>query len=146
MENLHPAYAAGLFDGEGWFSIRKMSGAKTGCTREFQFNVTISMTMRESLLVEMFQKKYGGTVRLQKSYSGKHSPYYKWHGSRGVTENFLNDTQEFLIAKKKQAEVCREFIDMKKDSGFRAISDEKYQKYVSIYEYMRELNQKGVGK
>lgn len=138
---------AGLFDGEGWISIHRNPAGRNRGTREWSFTLTIALTMRERFLVDEFAKKYGGKVTPQTSKSDRHSQYYKWQGFKGVVQTFDALAGNFVIAKQAHLEVARRFIEVKsQNTNFRPVRDEEYNEFCKLFEDMRILNLKGVGK
>ena len=101
------AYAAGLFDGEGWFSITRSKGHRI--KRDFCYQVHAGLVMRERSILTWLQRRFGGTVRKQKRYSDKHSFSYRWRTTGKQTLETAKLLKPYLMAKKKQAGVVIDF-------------------------------------
>lgn len=137
---LHVAYLAGLFDGEGWVSIKR----NTTYYRRATFTPTAEMTVREGWLLERVQAQFGGTVREQRSRSDEHSTYFKWHlsGTRQLIP-FLEAVIPFLLLKQAQATLALDLAVRQNGGSNRPISDDEWQWRERAYLRMRELNRKG---
>lgn len=146
MKELSKDYMAGLFDGEGWFSISRAKGSHYRSTREWAYQVHAAMTLREKVIVDHFCYRFGGTVNKMKSRSEKHSDYWHWRITGKNVADFATGMMGHLHMKRDQAIVAASFQREKGLQGNQPISDERYQLYQDYYEQMKSLNAKGVGK
>ncbi len=141
---LSPQYVAGLFDGEGWFSIGRQRAKRI--RREYSFQLHAALTMREEKIVRALGNQFGGTVIDQKPRSVKHSKAYKWHVNGVSVLGFLDCVEPFLVAKSEQAGIARSFQEEKNRHGNKPLSDEQYRFRQCCFNTMAVLNKKGVGK
>lgn len=139
-------YLAGLFDGEGWFSISRGKGSFYRSKREWAFQCHAALVMREEILCDSFCEKFGGKVTPMKNNSPNHSPYFKWAVTGMNALNFSTIMKEHLVAKKAHAIVVEKFQNRKILNGNRPLPDETYDFYVACHAELAKLNQKGVGK
>lgn len=143
---LSNAYTAGLFDGEGWFSISRSRGSLYRHRREFFFQCQAGLVMREEMIVQALAETFGGTVRQQKRYSKNHSYVYRWRITGKNVLEFAETLQSLLIAKRAQAEMVIAFQKEKTLNGNQPLPDSRYDFYCYCYNHMSELNRKGVNK
>lgn len=139
-------YSAGLFDGEGWFTIRAASGKRYRMKREFAFQLRAALAMREKSLITALQETFGGSVREKISTNPKHSNYYYWELCGNGCLDFASKLLPYLKAKRKQAEIAIAFQTTKQTLGNKALTDEEYWWYERLHRQMKKSNQKGVGK
>lgn len=144
--NISDEYFAGLFDGEGWIMIQRAAGKHYRAKREWAFQCMAALTIREEFLVLELQKRFGGTVNLQKSRSDKHSPYYKWQITGMNALKFAEEMKDLLILKKPHAELLIEFQKQKIENGNKPLPDWRYEFYEKCFDGMKAFNQKGVSK
>ncbi len=140
---LDPVYAAGLFDGEGFFNIDKTK--RRGC-RSPSYQVHARITMRDSVLVFGLQETFAGSVRKCASKSEKHADYYSWDVCGEGVVRLVERIGSFLIIKKSQALVAADFQAFKKTNKNQPNTDERIRKLEFFYLRMRELNKKGVSR
>lgn len=139
-------YLAGLFDGEGWFSIRRAKASLYRGTREWAYQCSSHLVMRERYIIEAIQDRFGGTIRQVKKRSENHSDYWEWHLGGRDSVIFCEAMKDKLIAKARQAQLIIDFQAAKAENGNRPVPDERYAFYGECYEKMKTLNAKGVGK
>ncbi|GGJ45007.1 hypothetical protein [Deinococcus roseus] len=141
------AYCAGLFDGEGWFEIARLKASKPKHGRyEFRYQPQARLQIREEVVVDFLVNHYGGSKSLCKARKEGHSDTYRWVITGVKLREFACRINPFLLAKKKQAQLIVEMLDLKHESGNKPISPEQYEVYTQIFSDLRELNRKGVGK
>ncbi len=101
-------YIAGLFDGEGWILITRTTSNKEMKSPAFYLRVGIEMTNFEVL--NNICNKYGGhiyTRPVKRAVNRKITHTWYLDGKKSI--NFLTDIKEFLIIKKKQAEIAIDY-------------------------------------
>ncbi len=136
MSNLHSAYLAGLFDGEGFISIRPQCSTRKLSSVTTQ--VGIGMTDR---YIEKLYKRFGGSFTIEPA-KDNHKEVYRWTLSRKADmKKFLEYIYPYLNIKKKQTRIMLNFIKIKTVSGReRTPTDIKLaKKYI---EKIRKLNGK----
>lgn len=105
MTEAERAYAAGLMDGEGCFTILRRH------QRTEWFVAAVNVTNSERSMVEWLQERWGGSIYARPSRSprtgllGKTS--YHWSLSAKLLEPFLADVQPYLIVKSAQCRLLR---------------------------------------
>lgn len=141
-------YVAGLFDGEGWLGIqrvKKSSGIRSAYP--FRHQAYASIVIRERWLLEQVVETVGaGSLTKWKSANAKHSEVSRilWSGS--ALQLFLNLVGPRLIGKKDQFILVSQLVGMKTARGTGRIPTDDYLIECSIWDQMRLLNMKGVGK
>lgn len=139
-------YVAGLFDGEGWFSIRRAKASLYRGTREWAYQCSTHIVMREKSIIDGLQEMFGGTVRQVKKRSENHSDYWEWHLGGKESVLFCERMKDKLIAKTAQCQILLDFMAEKTINGNQPLSDSRYKFYGQCYDKMKSLNAKGTGK
>jgi len=139
-------YVAGLFDGEGWCAIRRAPASLYGGKREWAYQCSVEMTMRERSILEGLQELFGGTLREVKSRSDKHSQYWHWRAGGREAMYFAIAIADKSIAKKAQLWLLAEFQKEKTLQGNQPLGNTRYELYEKCFDKMKELNMKGQGK
>lgn len=137
-------YLAGLFDGEGWFRINKSK--RKDIRWPYAFQVHAEIALREKEILEVFQQRFGGTLRQLPKRSPKHSTYYMWRITGESVVRFVDEIGPYLVLKRQHAELAAEFQAFKREHGNKPLTKEEYDVQLSFFNRMRELNKKGVGK
>lgn len=109
---LNKKYIAGLFDGEGWISLRPQS------KNRYLSSITIQVGMGITHpIVKRLHDKFGGCFYIQKG-TKKHKPCYRWTlANKPDIKRFLTIIYPYLIIKKEQAKIMLKFITLKTVSG-----------------------------
>lgn len=140
-------YLAGIFDGEGYFTIRSSSptNKKMG-KRPKRLQAVVSVTITEKYICDAFMKEFGGSVKIHnKNTRGKnHNFYYIWNLTGPGIINFCTKMGSLLTIKKERNSLIKEFQELKTSIGNRPISDEQYDKSINLYSKFRKLNKRGV--
>lgn len=123
------AYFAGLFDGEGTIRI-SFNG------RQYQLLVSLGMT--DERPVRALEDRYGGWVEIRSNEGTAWKPVFIWRASSKGAKSLLDGVQEFLVVKKAQAEVAREFQEVL--TWRTPMNDPRKQ---ALYVKMKELNARG---
>lgn len=137
---------AGLFDGEGWFSIRRVRGAPGITVREWRFQAYGHLTIREKWLLDRMVESLGAghvAETIRPIINPKHSRYYQASWSGKALPALIKAIGSRLILKRRSAEIAWDMADMKRRNGSLPISDEFYDAQVILFEKMRLENLKG---
>lgn len=141
------AYAAGIFDGEGYVDIYKATQSKASKSISLMLRVIVSQ--KDGRLMNWLQDNYGGHVTL----SRKDTHYiYRWDIRSKNAARFLEDILPYLQIKKDQALIALEFekekgryLDtLKGKQGFRQLSDEEMNKRLELKEHLKALKKEYV--
>jgi hypothetical protein len=116
----HPAYIAGLFDGEGSVYISEMRGS---------YHLYAIVTNTNLSVLEAINQEFGGWIQQKKDHEKRNFPCYSWGSSGHKAVAFLKSVLPWLITKRLQAEYAIEFQE-NKDAGVDAWS-EGYKKKIS---------------
>ena len=111
---LNKQYLAGLFDGEGWISLRPQS------TKRYLSSITIQVGICNTHpIVKKLYDNFGGFLTSRKE-NLQHKKCYRWSlGKKKDIKNFLELIYPYLIIKKEQAKIMLKFIGLKTVSGRR---------------------------
>ena len=140
------AYLAGLFDGEGTFTISNSppnNGRPSYAFRE----VYVTNTNLEVL--NWLKDKLGGTIRVTKYGKNGWKDVYKWHAGAKQHYYVVKNMLPFLIIKKKQAELILKFIKLKEKQkanrrGPKGLTSMERNKRDEILQQVRALNKKSI--
>lgn len=137
-------YIAGIFDGEGFFVIRrsKPTNSKMG-TRLYRSQAMAGVTIKEEYICKGLQDVFGGKVRFNPSKNIKHSDTYTWNITGSNLQTFCDVMVDYLLIKKDRAKLISEFQTLKTSIGNKPISDDNYELAESMYLQLRQLNKKG---
>jgi len=140
-------YIAGLFDGEGYFTMRRVKGGSVRTVREWRFQCYAHIVMRELWVLEDIVSSLGyGWARPYSCATDIHSSY----GYLGITGDglfkFCDDIGPLLRLKRRQASLVKEVCVMKRRTRNQPIADADYDRQVGIWEELRELNKRGCDK
>lgn len=142
-DKLNRQYVAGLLDGEGYFGI--MLG--TSQIRR-KFVPTVKMAMTHEEIVRLVQKTFGGHIHIRpESRDQNYKISWKWEARSCVgVKRVLDYVQPFLIVKKVQAKVLREFIEtVQPNAGSPWKLDPAIlEKRAQLYHLMKKLNFRGL--
>jgi hypothetical protein len=105
----------------------------------------MGIVMRERELVSLFLE-FGGTVTTQPPKVSKHSVTYKYNATSNQAKRVALTLLPYLKGKHKQAQLVINFQDLKEQQGNKPLEDMRYFQYVGMYEEMKRLNTKGIGK
>lgn len=139
-------YLAGIFDGEGFFTIRKAAptNSKMGI-RPLRLQAVVSVTITEKYICDAFMKEFGGYVRQHgKPKKENHNIYYIWNLTGPSIIDFCEKLLPLLTIKKDRAKLIKKFQEIKTKQGNRPLTDETYDKTIKLYEEFRRLNSRGI--
>lgn len=139
-------YLAGIFDGEGFFTIRKSNPTnnKMGI-RPMRLQAVVSVTITEKYICDGLAEEFGGYVRKHgKPRKANHNEYYIWNLTGPKIIEFCDKLLPILTIKKERAILIKEFQTIKSSVGNQPISDDVYEKTVELYTRFRQLNKRGV--
>lgn len=141
---LSPDYLAGLFDGEGFFTFRRVRGRNHLTAREWRFQAYAHIVMRDGWLLKEIRAWLGcGSVVLYKKANARHAAYHCLMFNGAALEKFIRRIGPRLKLKGQQAQLMLEVCQIKKRVGNQPVSDSDYRRQERIWELQRELNRKG---
>jgi hypothetical protein len=120
------AYAAGILDGDGSFSIMKSGNKYYPC---------IQLSNAFQGMAEWLYENFGGSLRIKRPQKSHYKVLYVWsvRGLEGC-KNLIGFVSPYLVLKGKQALCMLEFIEKRSRVEFDERSGEKFSLK------MRELN------
>jgi len=145
---LPPEYVAGLFDGEGMVSLVYVAGRKwksdpTKNIGALKFVVGMSNTFKPVL--EQVQAAFGGDLNINNAVKKQphHKQVWAWKiTGRDKAIRFLLTIQPHVIIKAEQVTLGLSYLETVGTLGQR-ISQDNWDKRVSIFQKLREANRKG---
>ena len=140
-------YIAGFIDGEGYLGILKLANKAVKLGYIYSPCVKIAQRTKDALPLQEIQKLYGGFIEDRKITNLKWQPsvLLSIKGIANVAK-ILNDIDEYLIIKKPQAKLIKEFISLGCARGGKDCPDntDLYLQRDELYTQLRKLNYKGV--
>lgn len=143
FSELHPAYIAGLLDGEGWLGI-KTSG-RHGPDGKRYYVASIAVGMCDPTVPTLLHARYGGRL-VTEARKGKERDLVKWIVTSKQVEPVLQEAVPYLIVKRVQAELLLRLREMSlpptqaRVSGY---SIDQQKSMETLYAQIRNLNAKG---
>lgn len=142
-------YIAGFVDGEGYLGIRKQTNKN--CKLGYHHSLVVKVSQLEKCRepLDYMKEKYGGTIS-KPTMTGNRRPVVAWElANTKAIKAFLDDVQEYLIVKKPQAQLLREFIAVGKittriPSKIDKARDELYAKREPLYLKGLQINRRGL--
>jgi LAGLIDADG endonuclease len=140
------SYLAGLFDGEGTFSIYQNSGKykvlASGQEKQYNFtNSRVEITNTNIELMGWLVSNFGGVYYTHRRAKSVHKTAYSWRPKgKKNTEELILGILPYLVIKKKQASIILEYIRLGSSCGTERRDVERR------FELMREcqaLNKRG---
>jgi hypothetical protein len=135
------AYCGGFFDGEGTVTITTQnSKAKSG---RRSHRVQINASQKEISPLILLKHLFGGNIKM-KTRRGLRCIYTWWVGGRDKQKRFLELILPYLIVKKAEAEIAKEFLEtvsgerVRNDKGMIAKTTD------SLYEFREGLYRKSL--
>lgn len=101
------AYAAGLFDGEGFVTIAFMSTKAR--TRGTTYTMRVGVAQNDVVPLLWLRDRWGGSVRLLKRKTAAHNDAHKWDCCSRMAAAFLRDVRPFLLVKAERADIALAF-------------------------------------
>ena len=136
-EVLDLAYMAGLFDGEGYISIRYQMQRRKYDT----YSLMVGINMVDKEAIELFMDSFGGVMKLRESKNENWRPQYRWRIESSSAYELLKTLSPFMILKKEKAELAILFQESKKTYNYRSREEKDSEK--RLFLDMRVLNRRG---
>lgn len=108
---LHPAYVAGIVDGEGCIGILRTRAKDHRSGWKYQLQICV--VMREKWLMEALQRQYGGSVWAGERRQPQYAPVARWRIGDRKAGAFLRECQPFLKAKREQSMIALHFLSVR---------------------------------
>ena len=141
------SYLAGLFDGEGTFSIYQNSGnyktTASGDKKQYNFtNSRVEITNTNVDLMEWLVKHFGGVYYTHRRAKSVHKMAYSWRPKgKKNTENIILGIIPYLVIKPQQANIVLEYLRLGSSCGTeRRDVDRRFE----LMRQCQELNKRGL--
>jgi hypothetical protein len=142
IDNIDIAYAAGIFDGEGYVDIYSASLSKASKSPSFMLRVVISQ--KDGKIMNWLKDRFEGSVRCEKRQDNY---IYRWDIRSQAAQRFLTLIYPFIIIKKEQIQLALKFEErkgkylstLKGSQGFRKLSDEEIKWRIEMKENLKKL-------
>ncbi len=135
---LELSYMGGLFDGEGYISIRYQLAHNKYDT----FSLMVGVNMVDKEPVELFHNMFGGSLHLRNGGNENQRPCWRWRiESRGAYE-CVKILKPYLRLKREKACLAISFQENKKTYNYRPLAEKCAE--MEYYNKMRLLNRRGI--
>ena len=149
IKETEKAYIAGLVDGEGCITIakRKNGQYKKGKGKPWYYQATVVVSNTDKRIVDFVTSRYGGWITKPKLQENR-KQVYNWFVSAEERKRFLQDILQYLVIKKRQAEIILSFPNYV-DRGWGGKvsvgrSQEEFEKQRDFWFEIKKLNSRGV--
>lgn len=110
-EEIKMAYAAGILDGDGSFSLLLHRSTTKESWRTF-YHPCIQLSNAYKGMSEFLNEKFGGSLRVKKPQQEHHKPLYVWSlRSREGCKKLIDKIFPYLKLKKDQANLMLNFLE-----------------------------------
>ncbi len=141
-QNQINAYAAGIFDGEGYVDIYKATQSKASKSPSLMLRIIISQ--KDGLIMNWLQDNFGGNVNLERR---KETYIYRWDIRSQAAKRFLMEIRPFVLIKKEQIDLAikyeeekeRYLTTLKGSQGFRQLSEDEINRRMEMREELKKL-------
>jgi hypothetical protein len=107
------AYFAGAIDADGFISIQKTVRKNKSRVPHVYYNAKIGLTSTNNAAVlDLLKENFGGSVYTYKPDNPNHRPWGVWQTSDKHARDILMVLQPYFMAKKRQAEILIDFINI----------------------------------
>jgi hypothetical protein len=137
-------YAAGLIDGEGCISIKKVNNFNK--KRNPEYSLQVSMNLLDAEPIDFMYGCFGGSIYHIKAseYDNQHKDNWRWEINRKSAQQFLKQILPFLRIKKSQAELGIRFEDNRvyqkhENNRYLPFDKETLDKYEWFYRECQRL-------
>jgi hypothetical protein len=135
------SYLAGLFDGEGTFSIWRHKGKSSNGNPYDSTAIRIEISNTKIELMKWLVEHFGGQYYVTVRKNDNHNDEYGWRPKgRKNSEMLLLGILPYLVIKKEQAKTALEYIRLPHNNGYDEILANKRKELMLK---MKLLNKRG---
>ena len=145
MKNqVHPAYVAGLIDGEGALTIQR-----SRTYGSYRITVDIGMTLKAKATLAALRGQYGGSLHMNRPATDRWAEAWMLSVGGADAAKMLNECMPYLHLKREQAHVClaaeevRQALPSSPTGKRRYWTEEAKRRCGVLKERLHELNAKG---
>lgn len=140
---IHPAYLAGIIDGEGSIMVTPTGSGKIGGL-QCSFSVKVQIANTDMRLLEAIRSSYGGKIEATGKSSERCRQGYRlrWFGAEAV--NVINHARSHLLCKNRQADIACALYHMQQARKRRRITEEEAKTFNAMRDEVKRLNKRGV--
>ena len=141
--NIHPAYLAGIIDGEGSIMLPRTGNSKLD-DMPTSFTVKVSISNTNIDLLARIQQDFGGVI--EKCVNGrsncKDGYRLRWFGKEAA--RVIAAARPYLIVKAEQADLAASVFNVQKTEGRRQRTLEQVVFFNETAKKIKALNKRGV--
>ena len=137
-------YLAGFVDGEAYLGIRKHSNKQSRTGYYYNICIKIAQKTSASAILYEFQKMFNGDIS-HREHTGNQNQSTMWEisGIKRVSK-FIDELFKYLIVKKPQAEILKEYIKLGNANSNVERSTYIMKKRAELYKEIILLNHRGL--
>lgn len=136
------AYAAGIFDGEGYVDIYQAT--KSAQSKNVSLMLRVVISQKDGRLMEWLKTNFGGYVS-----SSRKDKYqiYRWDIRSRQARDFIDIIYPYTLIKRDQLDLAKKFDNVKGNylntlkgkRGFRTLTEEEIKERLLIKEELKRL-------
>lgn len=123
------AYAAGLFDGEGYVGIDSVC-ISNGKRRLPHLGLRIVISQKDGAIMDWLKDNFGGNVYRQRN--GSQYYIYRWRIHSEKAEQFLRFIYPYVLIKKPQVDLALSFNEEKKKRAKDSVRSGKTGRFTNL--------------
>ena len=140
-EKVYWSYLAGLFDGEGTFSISRHRGKSSNGNPYDSTAIRIEICNTDLILMEWLVKHFGGKYYTHRREKQQHKVAYYWRpAGRKNSENLLLGIIPYLVIKPERAKIALEYVRLPHNTQYDSPLAAKRKE---LMEKLQLLNKRG---
>ena len=135
------SYLAGLFDGEGTFSISRHKGQSSNGNPYDSTAIRIEVCNTDLVIMEWLIKHFGGKYYTHRREKSQHKVAYYWRpAGRKNSEQLLLGILPYLVIKPERAKIALEYVRLPHNNQHDALLALKRK---GLMERLQLLNKRG---
>lgn len=127
-KNQNNIYMAGIIDGEGCVTIRKVYYQPREYNLKYpMYNIICNVANTDKRLLYWIKKNYDGNIYKYVHKNKRYKDAYHWQVARRKAYIILRKIYPYLVVEKKRAEICMRFQEGALDIGKNKLKEMYYQ-------------------
>lgn len=112
-------YMAGIIDGEGSFNIKRISPTKANKLKNPRYYISVAISMKDKKPIQLIGQWFNLPLRKTKQ------KLWLCECNDRQAYNLINKIVPYLVTKKKEAKLCKEFYEKIREIPFAKKTDRK---------------------
>lgn len=127
-QEIMAAYTAGIFDGEGYVGIDRIS--KSTGSKTIHHGIRVVISQKDGLIMNWLKSNFGGNVYQQRNNTDYF--IYRWRIHSKKAAYFLETIYPYLIIKKEQVKLALEFVNEREVRHSKSRTNKKTGKFLQL--------------